>query len=272
MLCLGSIVIMTQALTSSSCCLFDRNYFCNAYKSFHKGETWLSSATDACYFGLDRKCIVLNIPAKRPAVSPFTDMHALLVNNRWRCVQRIEQGQTEILHTEIYHQRWPLWFLNLLHNYPRRISGALLKPLAKSGMRRSGSGSAAMDELIRETFPSKDPIEQQLEGIESSATTAEKRLQEVRLISNYSSTSGDERQYKYHVGLLIYMWVNPTLRGANIGEFLLRNIQFECRHQGYSHMLLVHDDQGSGKLVEYYRQRGFVSVESFLPKGMICVL
>jgi hypothetical protein len=37
-------------------------------------------------------------------------------------------------------------------------------------------------------------------------------------------------------------------------------------------MLLVHDDQGSGKLVSYYEKRGFRAIFDYLEKAMIGAL
>jgi hypothetical protein len=35
------------------------------------------------------------------------------------------------------------------------------------------------------------------------------------------------------------------------------------------YMLLVHDDNGSKKLIDYYQQRGFQCIDEFIDKGMV---
>lgn len=76
------------------------------------------------------------------------------------------------------------------------------------------------------------------------------------------------------MGLMIYMWVHPTIRGSDhrLGDALLGWIKQQCREKGDTHLLLVHDDNGSGRLIEYYKQRGFQPIFDFVEKGMICVL
>lgn len=56
------------------------------------------------------------------------------------------------------------------------------------------------------------------------------------------------------------------------GDYFLSWVRQCSRENGDSCLLLVHDDQGSGRLVEFYRQRGFFSIEELIPKGMVCVL
>lgn len=64
-------------------------------------------------------------------------------------------------------------------------------------------------------------------------------------------------------------------RSDSFGDHLLHLGQDYCRRQGCIAMLLVHDDQGSGRLVAFYRDRhGFVEVDGDigLPKAMLCLL
>ncbi len=71
------------------------------------------------------------------------------------------------------------------------------------------------------------------------------------------------------VGILVYMWVHPTLRGQRLGDYLLSTCCLKLQQLNACHMLLVHDDNGSNKLIDYYAQRGFAPVFSFLDKGMV---
>lgn len=79
---------------------------------------------------------------------------------------------------------------------------------------------------------------------------------------------------KYQVGSFVYMWVKPMWRGSEyrLGDALLQEGKLFCKSKGDKFMLLVHDDNGSGKLINYYRNRhGFISIENELglPKAMI---
>jgi len=74
---------------------------------------------------------------------------------------------------------------------------------------------------------------------------------------------------KFKIGLLIYMYVMPSHRGNHLGDFLLAEVEREFKERGDDFILIVHDDNGSGKLIQYYLDRGFKSIESFLPNGLI---
>jgi hypothetical protein len=56
------------------------------------------------------------------------------------------------------------------------------------------------------------------------------------------------------------------------GDLLLEAMKEECRSKNDTHMLLVHDDNGSGKLIDYYVKRGFKDVDSILKGAMIVKL
>ena len=105
------------------------------------------------------------------------------------------------------------------------------KPLAKVGIRSKPSCSRKMDEVIRATF-------------------------------------GDDRE-NLPVTVFVYMWVNPQFRGRNIGDHLLSLAIEESLKKEVQYMLIVHDDQGSGKLIEYYESRGFVPIYQLLDKAML---
>jgi GNAT superfamily N-acetyltransferase len=56
---------------------------------------------------------------------------------------------------------------------------------------------------------------------------------------------------------IIYMFVEPSHRKQGIGELALEVISVIHAVQGCDFTLLVADDNGSGKLVEWYEQHGF---------------
>ena len=88
-----------------------------------------------------------------------------------------------------------------------------------------------------------------------------------------ASDSGDEASSSNRkVGVFVYMWVDPSYRGKHLGLELLRRARDRCLCIGCEYMLIVHDDRGSGKLIEYYERCGFVPIFDFLEKGMLCDL
>ena len=121
------------------------------------------------------------------------------------------------------------------------------KPIAKVGIRPEPASSASMDALIAETFGA--------EAVRSSSS------------STSSSSSSSSK-----VGIFVYMWVDPSQRGQHLGLELLRRARDRCLKNGCEYMLIVHDDQGSGKLVDYYKRCGFIPIFNFLDKGMLCDL
>ena len=71
------------------------------------------------------------------------------------------------------------------------------------------------------------------------------------------------------VGLFVYAWISPELRGMFFGDILLENGQRMCRELGANFMILVHDDNGSGRLISYYEKKGFLPIFDTIEKGMI---
>lgn len=57
-----------------------------------------------------------------------------------------------------------------------------------------------------------------------------------------------------------------------LGDHLLTKAQDVCRCLGANVMLLVHDDQGSGKLISYYKTRGFEPIFDYLDRAMVGTL
>ena len=149
-------------------------------------------------------------------------------------IERIEKSK-EILHFELFKKTWLLPFSNKLPPFMRS------KPVAKAGIRTYSSNTAKMDEVIKQNFESmQNEVE---DGIKVGP-----------------------------VGIFVYMWVEENLRGFDVGNFLLNLAVERCRIMNYKYMLLVHDDNGSGKLVKYYTDRGFIPIFDFIEKGMICKL
>jgi len=71
------------------------------------------------------------------------------------------------------------------------------------------------------------------------------------------------------VAIFIYVWVKPSLRGQGIADILLDESFRVCRERGDQYMLLLHDDNGSGQLIEYYLRRGFIPCFGVVNKGML---
>ena len=115
------------------------------------------------------------------------------------------------------------------------LIGRFFKPLAKVGIRtRSVPGQGNMEEFIRDQFNDK------------------------------------EKDIGLKLGLLVYMWVAPKWRGRNLGDMLLSVAVEQCQEKGDKYMLCVHDDTGSGKLVEWYKRRSFHPLPgTILEKGLI---
>lgn len=91
--------------------------------------------------------------------------------------------------------------------------------------------------------------------------------------SLYSINMTQERNDSISVAIFVYMWINPKLRGISLGHKLLELAidEIKCRKLG-DYMLLIHDDNGSGKLIEYYKSYGFKPLFDFIEKSMIIKL
>jgi N-acetylglutamate synthase-like GNAT family acetyltransferase len=78
------------------------------------------------------------------------------------------------------------------------------------------------------------------------------------------------------VGPLVSLFVEPSERGNGLGEALFRAMMRESRVSGNDFALLVHQDNGSGKLIRWYQMMGFKLLPTDnaigVEKGMICVL
>lgn len=104
-------------------------------------------------------------------------------------------------------------------------------PIGKVGMRPQSASTKAMDKCIQNCF-----------GIEKKDVP---------------------------VGVLVYMWVDPDFRGNGIGLILLECVKKRCLEKGMEYLLLIHDDDGSGRLITFYEKQGFQEIFSFIEKGML---
>jgi GNAT superfamily N-acetyltransferase len=59
------------------------------------------------------------------------------------------------------------------------------------------------------------------------------------------------------IAAIIYMFVEPQYRGLGIGELALEAISAIHTVQGCDFTVLVADDKGSGKLIQWYEKNGF---------------
>jgi len=155
-----------------------------------------------------------------------------------RLVSHLEPGK-ELLHFEFYNHKWPDIMILAQNKLPSFIRW--LHPLAKAGIRTYS--------INRREIP----------------TSFGMMWNEIGCIDPKKQTSESDCS----VGLLVYMHVRPEFRGNGLGDTLLDQCLSSCKQRGDSHLLLVHDDQGSGRLVRYYEARGFRDVSNVVPRGMV---
>lgn len=103
-------------------------------------------------------------------------------------------------------------------------------------------------------------------GIRSYRTPATDALR-VFLAANFpDSVVSDEKTF---ISVFVYVWVVPWLRKQGLSDLLLNHSLAKSKARGDTFMLLLHDDDGSGRLVDFYRDRGFVPCPEIIDKGMI---
>jgi GNAT superfamily N-acetyltransferase len=120
---------------------------------------------------------------------------------------------------------------SLLH-FELRSTDDMKRVIAKVGIRPVAASSTSMDKLIKEIYHITD-------------------------------------RKAFQICVLVYMWVDPIFRAQNIGIKLIERAKDYCNIHNYEYILLVHDDNGSGKLIDYYRKNGFIDIFPKLDKGMI---
>lgn len=155
-----------------------------------------------------------------------------------RNLKLLEHIEGDILNFELYDKMIPSVLIKLLRRLPKEFRP---KPIGKAGMRTYGAkATTEMKRIIFEMFPSTLEVDSSVEHPT--------------------------------IGVFIFMFVESRRRGENIGDILLQLSFIECAKNRYNYMLLVHDDNGSGKLIQYYKNRGFKSIHEFISKGMLLKL
>ena len=91
-------------------------------------------------------------------------------------------------------------------------------------------------------------------------------------IAKTSKKNMEENEKLLLVGLFVYAWITPTLRRRFFGNVLLACGEEMCRELGADFMILVHDDDGSGRLISYYEKKGFIPIFDTIEKGMIGII
>lgn len=188
--------------------------------------------------GMHRHCCRMPPSGRTPTLccsKPYVDVFQGSAHNEFVTLTRTD-SKRKLFHFEMYRKTWYFPLIRRLPHYLR------LKPCAKCGIRTYSSSGCSMDEIIRDKF-----FSMLLEDAPSESTN-------------------------YPVGILVYMWVNDKMRGQKLGDYLLSLATSECRSRGNNYMLLYHDDNGSGRLIDYYKQRAFVPIFDFIDKAMICKL
>lgn len=168
------------------------------------------------------------------------------------------------------------------------------KPSAKTGVRTYTSSSVMMDNLVKRCF-GEDALMRKMEMTNSEDDRGDYDMRNENASGNgkgqdnnikravkslnpssagtanekWASKTDNESKALATVGLFVYMWIAPFLRKKMIGNILLVEGQKLCRDLGADHMILVHDDNGSGKLIKYYTDRGFEPIFDVIDKGMI---
>ena len=193
--------------------------------------------------------ISISLPClkSRPISSPILSstslsLALLLINDdittidNFEMIRRIDDKK-RLVHFEFYRKSW---YLPLLKRLPLLIRP---KPLLKGGMRTFISTSNEMDEIIGNVF------------------------------NNTLNNNDNVSLSSNGVALMVYMWVSPKFRGKNYGNCLLSYIIYEARKKlKAQYLLIVHDDNGSGKLIKFYEDRGFQCISDKMDKCMLLKL
>ena len=68
---------------------------------------------------------------------------------------------------------------------------------------------------------------------------------------------------------VVHVYLLPTWRGGSRGTVLTRYAMHSLATLGYSHVLTLADDRGSGKLRQWYESLGFVDASEFTETAMV---
>ncbi len=161
--------------------------------------------------------------------------HHVIGGKKLAVYRRFDSKQM-IIHHELYRDTRSngvfIHFMNK-HEVIRKIISAFYKPIAKCGIRSyTKPASGTMNRLINELF---------LDNSNNMAV----------------------------VSMMVYMYVTSTYRQLDLGSILLQYIIHEGKTLKANYLLLVHDDNGSNKLIKYYERKGFKEIFAFLDKGML---
>lgn len=195
--------------------------------------------------------------------------------------QRVEESK-KLLHTEVFSNSF---ILPVILKLPHRLR----HPVAKMGVRTYSASGEMMDNIISNIYGeesnsddssklpflfSKPPIVPENDNlIPRRGGRPIVDASYIRSQSYHPSAlpqPGPPIPRKFHsVALFVYMWVDPKYRKQNFGDYLLTYAMNMCRERGDKYMLLLHDDDGTSRLVNYYIKKGFVPIFNFIEKGMI---
>jgi GNAT superfamily N-acetyltransferase len=161
-----------------------------------------------------------------------------IINGKKYAMYRRFDDKQKIIHHELYRDTRVhslVVYLMNTHEFIRKFFSTFHKSIAKCGVRSyTKSANGTMKELISELF-----------------------------LDNSSNLL---------MSLMVYMYVASTHRQLDIGSILLQYIINEGKALQANYLLLVHDDDGSNKLVKYYERKGFKEIFAFLEKGMLLKL
>jgi hypothetical protein len=173
------------------------------------------------------------------------------------------------------------------------------KPSAKTGVRTYISSSIMMDNLVIKCFGQSalgkisDGLQEEPDSDDENSKRSPEKAVNPSIIdtANNRMKSGNGKIKKVGptstgsantkwaaktdkdsiaiVGLFVYMWIAPILRKRQLGDILFEKGKQMCRDLGAGFMILVHDDDGSGKLIEYYKDRNFKPIFDVIDKGML---
>jgi GNAT superfamily N-acetyltransferase len=112
-------------------------------------------------------------------------------------------------------------------------------------------GHAVLEAHYRPTSSSK------YEKIARFGFTTERGPSNEAIRETVTDIYGIDKKYIVGVGAIVYMFVEPDHRKKNIGSLALETISMIHAIQGCDFTVLVVDDNGSGKLVEWYKTHGY---------------
>ena len=151
---------------------------------------------------------------------------------RFRLVSRIDK-EKNLIHYELFDKKRP--FLNLILMIPYMIRKFIIKPACKCGMKCT-------------TFPATASL--------------------VKVIKESCNIEKNDRNITM-ISLMIYMYVSEKYRKQNIGSTLLDILISKSIELHANYLLLVVDDNGTGKLFDYYKNKGFIEIFNYIDRGMI---